>query len=74
MVAAVAICMRLVTAHAAPTSDDASLTFQRSEMNAGAETHLLTAARLVHQRRGTLAARSGQQVVAEFIEHAIAAG
>src|SRR4029077_16834370 len=26
--------MRLVTEHAAPTRDDASLTFQRSEMNA----------------------------------------
>jgi hypothetical protein len=34
LVAAVAICMRFVTAQAAPTSDDASLTFHRSEMKA----------------------------------------
>ncbi len=34
LVAAVAICIRVVTAHAAPVSDDASLTFHRSEMNA----------------------------------------
>lgn len=33
LVAAVAICILLVTASAAPVSDDASLTFQRSEMN-----------------------------------------
>jgi hypothetical protein len=32
--AAVAIRIRVVTAHAAPDSDDASLRFQRSEMNA----------------------------------------
>ena len=34
LVAAVAIRIRWVTAHAAPVSDAASLTFQRSEMNA----------------------------------------
>ena len=34
LVAAVAIRGRLVTAHAAPVSDAASLTFHRSEMNA----------------------------------------
>jgi hypothetical protein len=34
LVAAVAICIRVVTAQAAPVSDAASLTFQRSEMNA----------------------------------------
>ncbi len=62
--------MRLVTAHAAPTSEDASLTFHRSEMNAGAEAHLLAAAGLVHQRGGTLSARARQQVVAQLVEYA----
>src|SRR3954462_10384688 len=34
LVAGVAMFMLVVTAQAAPTSDDASLTFQRSDMNA----------------------------------------
>ena len=68
LVAAVAICIRSVTAHAAPVSEAASLTFQRSEMKRGAEAEFLTPAGLVHQRRRALAARTGQQVVTEFVE------
>ena len=52
----------------APTRDDASLTFQRSEMNAGAEAEFFAAPGFVHQRGRPLPARTRQQVVALLIE------
>src|ERR1700738_3804833 len=37
----------------------------------GAKAHLLAAARLVHQRRRAFTAGPGEQVVPQFIEHAL---
>ena len=62
--------MRLVTAHAAPVSDDASLTFHRSEMNAVPKPSSSPRRASSISLGRSLTAGAGQQVVAQFVQHA----
>ena len=66
-----AICIRLVTAQAAPDSDDASLTFHRSEMKAVPKPSSSPRRASSISVAGPSPPGAGQKVVTQFVEHAV---